>query len=112
MVKLSILAAYSLVVSSKNFRRCFYLVGLFTLAWFKAGLIVTNIQCKPLRKVWGEHAEGGWCIAQKPFNLVMTGVNTVGNLAVLGLALPIVLRLNLSDRKKRLVMLSFGLGVL
>jgi hypothetical protein len=112
MIKLSILAAYDMMVASRNFRRCFYVVGLFTLMWFKAALIVTNIQCKPLCKIWGENPEGGWCIAQKPFHLVMTGANIVGSLAMLGLALPIVLRLKLSDRKKRLVMLAFGLGAM
>ncbi|KAI6780545.1 integral membrane [Emericellopsis cladophorae] len=109
-VKLSILATYNLIVSSRIFRRCSYLVGLTTLLWCIAALIVTNVQCKPLRKLWGAHSDGGWCIAQRPFHLAMTDAHIVGTLTTLGLALPVMLWLNLSDRKKRLLMVAFGLG--
>lgn len=113
-MKLSILAFYLRIFTTKSFRLATYIVMTVIIAFLVTCEFITIFQCTPISFAWkgwkGEmkgHCINIWALAwfTSPFNIVL-------DIVVMALPLPHLLRLNLSRKKKFQVASMFSVGLL
>ncbi|CAJ2506924.1 Uu.00g081100.m01.CDS01 [Anthostomella pinea] len=108
-VKVGILLFYWRVFHTKGFR-----IGAMAVGALSAGIFLSNffsflLQCTPVSKFW-DHEVEGTCIDQNTFYLASAIINVLGDVAVLGLPLPVVWKLHTSKSKKWSLSFLFLLG--
>ncbi|KAL4816045.1 hypothetical protein BDW67DRAFT_175825 [Aspergillus spinulosporus] len=108
-VKWSILALYVTIFPQKNFQYWVYFLCVINCLNAIAIVLVSCLQCRPLEALWNQ-AAGGTCIDFSIFSLFNTSFNLVLDVAILLSPIKLVMNLNLSQRKKILLALNFGLG--
>jgi hypothetical protein len=108
-VKWSILALYIAIFPQKNFQYWVYFLCLINCLNAVAIVLVSCLQCRPLEALWNQAAVGT-CIDFSIFSLFNTSFNLVLDVAILISPIKLVINLNLSQRKKILLALNFGLG--
>ncbi|KAL1954763.1 hypothetical protein VTO42DRAFT_763 [Malbranchea cinnamomea] len=108
-VKCSILALYIAIFPQQIF--CYWVCFLFVVNALNAVAIVlvSCLQCRPLEALWNPEA-GGTCIDFSNFGLFNTSFKFVMDLTIFVSPLRLVMKLNLSNRKKFLLAVTFALG--
>lgn len=78
--------------------------------WSISSVIVSIAQCLPIQFGWDPSIPGGFCINYGLLVLVAGIINVVTDFVILGLPIPMILRLWISKRKKRLLLFTFAAG--
>ncbi|KAJ5109164.1 hypothetical protein N7456_005839 [Penicillium angulare] len=109
LVKWSILALYVSIFPQKIFRLWSHFVAVVNILNALAIVLVGCLQCRPLEALW-DSSISGTCIDFGNFSLFNTCFNLVLDLVILVSPLGLVMKLNMSRRKRVLLGLNFALG--
>ena len=110
--KLSVLATYErLFFVFGWFRHAATAVKLILFPWFTAGLFVTIFQCEPVVFVW-DYGRGGTYLDKIKIFQAITVSNAVTDLIILGLPIFPVMSMQISTRRRWLLLGTFLLGLL
>ncbi len=110
-IKLSALSLYlRLFSANKRFKLTVYVAMGIVVATALAFLLVTCLQCIPLRILWQLDFQNGHCINIPRMAFIGVIVNALTDVLVLCLPLPLIWRLHLPLRKKIGVTLIFASG--
>ncbi len=88
---------------------CYILGGVVT-AWWVAVVIVTSLQCRPIRRLWTPSITEGVCINTCAFIIGNAVPNIITDAAILSLPVHEVRKLNLRTLQKAAVTGMFLLG--
>lgn len=99
---------------SGDFHKCVYVVMAVSLSYGFAYIIVVTFQCLPVSYSWtrwdGEHS--GTCINVNTATWAASAINIFIDLTIIILPMPMLIRMNLSLRKKVQVVAMFSVGLL
>ncbi|KAJ3474935.1 hypothetical protein NLG97_g9637 [Lecanicillium saksenae] len=108
-LRISIVCFYRRIFVTQTFQRAsaaiMWLLGL----WGAAIFLVCALQCRPLRGYWDKRVDAK-CIDGNQFFIVNQIFNVIMDFVLLGLPLPIILRLNRSWRERIALAGVFALG--
>lgn len=114
-VKFSVLLFQYRIFPILTFRRILLFVGAFVIAFEIASTLVFIFQCVPVADFWirlgGGLRGGSKCIQFKKYLLVQGAINTVTDLAILLLPLPLLWRLRASTLQKWVLIGIFFSGL-
>ncbi|XXH02501.1 hypothetical protein Hte_008877 [Hypoxylon texense] len=109
-IKLSILSLYARIFPVPRFHWYLRAVTVFLVAWALQGVFVTIFQCTPIEYGWNRELAGGFCI-NYGINVLVSGIaNIVTDFVILCIPIPLVLKLQATAQKKRLLIFIFALG--
>jgi hypothetical protein len=108
-IKGSVLALYGSIFPSRSFHVALWITAVFTLGWTLTSSLGAILQCVPVAKIHDPSLDG-FCIHYGVLSLVVGVLNIVTDFLILGLPVPLVLRLNASTEKKRVILLTFAAG--
>ena len=110
LTKASILLLYRRIFTMLDpvFRWSLYIIFVLLFAWANAGFFTTVFQCWPVYVAWTRR--GGHCIALQPSLIGLATINTILNLSVLILPVPMIWNLQISLRRKIGLCAIFILG--
>ncbi|KAI0010871.1 hypothetical protein F4779DRAFT_575771 [Xylariaceae sp. FL0662B] len=109
-IKLSILCLYGAIFPVPHFHWYLRAVGTFMIAWTLQGTFVTIFQCTPIEYGWNRDIPGGFCINYGVMVLVAGICNIITDFVILLMPIPLVLKLQVSKQKKRIIIFTFALG--
>ena len=116
-IKLSVLDLYDQLFERKHQKgkgrlrkACMVMMGVVT-AHFLACFFTTVFTCNPVNKNWDPNVPGG-CMDSRKRMIATAGINLVIDMVIAALPIPEVWRLHLNVRRKVLLCLVFGTGVL
>ncbi|RYP41490.1 hypothetical protein DL767_000995 [Monosporascus sp. MG133] len=109
-IKLSILSLYARIFPSRRFRWYLWGIAAFMVAWALQGSFVTVFQCTPIEYGWNRELPGGRCINYGLSVLISGIANIITDFVILCAPIPLVLRLQVTPQKKRLLIFTFALG--
>ncbi|KAJ8117815.1 hypothetical protein OPT61_g1079 [Boeremia exigua] len=112
--KISILCFYLRVFPDKHFRRIIYAVMGLSVAYTVAFFFATTFQCIPVSYAWNQWdgLHRGMCNNIHLQGWIAAGINIVLDAIVMVLPLKHLAELNMSFRKKALVMAMFSVGII
>ena len=112
--KISILCFLLRVFPGKEFRRLVYIAMFLCAGYGLAFVFATIFQCSPVPYAWIQLEDplGGKCNNIHLQGWTSAGFNIALDLLVLGLPLPNLYRLQMSIKKKVMIMFMFSLGIL
>ncbi|KAF4626140.1 hypothetical protein G7Y89_g12023 [Cudoniella acicularis] len=102
LTKLSILFLYNRIFPQRWFNRTLVILGGFIIAYSLAQVFGDIFQCIPISSIWGETAPN-YCINYPLLIIVIGVVNTITDIIILGLPMPLLWRLQLSTARKQLL---------
>lgn len=114
LTKISILLFYLRIFPRRGFKYGVYTLLVANIMYLIAFELVSIWQCQPLRGAW-KRWDGEFRCKCNNINLqgwTSASINILFDLCILGLPLPEIYRLSLSNKKKFQVMLMFCLGIL
>ena len=110
-IKPSILLMYRRIFSiDDSFRRQSFLLGAVVVAFWTASTIVSIMACIPVQYSWTSMGDPRYCYNYNIFWMVSGAVEVLIDTAILALPVRMVLRLQLSLKRKISIMLIFLLG--
>ncbi|KAL7948446.1 hypothetical protein V8C42DRAFT_314482 [Trichoderma barbatum] len=109
-IKFSILSMYHSIFPQKNFHYCLIAVGVFMALWAISCAFVAIFQCTPIAYGWNPTIPGGYCVNYGALVLVAGICNIITDFIILAMPIPLVLKLNLSPQRKRMVIFTFAMG--
>ncbi|KAH6605229.1 integral membrane [Trichoderma cornu-damae] len=109
-LKFSILSLYHSIFPQKRFHYCLAAVAVFMVLWAVTCAFVAIFQCTPIAYGWDPTIAGGFCINYGALVLVAGILNIITDFVILAMPIPLVLKLNLSPQRKRMVILTFAMG--
>ncbi|KAI5236344.1 hypothetical protein E4T42_09492 [Aureobasidium subglaciale] len=109
-IKFSILMMYRRLFPIQNFRWRWWVVTLFTFGYSIGGILATVFSCTPIHAAWDITVSDRRCINTGAFYIANGVLNSISDLMILFLALPIVWGLALRKRDKLTLCSLFGLG--
>lgn len=109
-LKFSILSMYHAIFPQKRFHYCLWAVAIFMACWAISCAFVAIFQCTPIAFGWDPSIAGGTCVNYGALVLVAGICNIVTDFIVLAMPIPLVLKLNLSTQRKRMVIFTFAMG--
>ncbi|KAG9527164.1 hypothetical protein KCV07_g440, partial [Aureobasidium melanogenum] len=109
-IKFSILMMYRRLFPIQNFRWRWWAVTLFTFGYSIGGILATVFSCTPIHAAWDITVSDRHCINTGAFYIANGVLNSISDLMILFLALPIVWGLALKKRDKLTLCALFGLG--
>ena len=111
MIKTSILVQYLRIFAARNWR---------IAAWTLMGLIwaggltfvfISAFSCTPVKKFWdADDSVDGHCIVTQPLWYSYAGFQLLTDFAVLGLPIPVLVKLQIPKRQKYTLIFVFLLG--
>ncbi|KAM3074220.1 hypothetical protein ACMFMF_006241 [Clarireedia jacksonii] len=111
-VKLSILAFYNRIFGVyRAYRRWIYVLAISQTIFFITICIFQGLQCRPLSKFW-DYSMPGTCFDEGKIILVVELPNSLGDFAMVILAMIMIRNRQLPTSMKRRLRILFGLGVL
>lgn len=110
-VKVTFLLQYYRLLTSRRLHLVYTAAIFIVGGWCLAQVLITVFICQPLRKFWDPRVEGT-CIAPRNQDYISVGGNTVTDVAVLVLAIPVVRHLSLTRAQKLPMFAVFALGLL
>ena len=108
-LKCSILTLYGSIFPSKTFRLYLWIVAIFIAAWTLTSFLGAVAQCVPVAKAY-DATLNGYCINYGELSLVVTICNVITDLIILAMPIPLVMKLNTSIEKKRVIIITFAAG--
>ncbi|RYP25741.1 hypothetical protein DL767_008294 [Monosporascus sp. MG133] len=109
-IKFSILRLYGAIFTSRPFYLCLWAVAAFVAGWLISSAIVSIFQCTPIQYAWNPTIDGGFCINYGLLVLIAGVFNIVTDFTILGMPIPMILRLQISRQKKYLLIFTFAMG--
>ncbi|KAL8664813.1 MAG: hypothetical protein Q9168_007835, partial [Polycauliona sp. 1 TL-2023] len=106
--KISILLFYLRLNPSRSFRRGTIAVIAITTAYMIAAVIAQLLPCKPVRKFWNPSTPGT-CLNTNPLYLTNSIINTLIDVLVLILPIPMIVNLQVNTRTKLVLAAIFSL---
>lgn len=107
--KLSILFLYKRIFPQPWFNRTLMGLGAFIIAYSIAQIFGDIFQCIPVSSLWGATV-AKHCIDYPKLIISMGVVNTITDIVMLALPIPLLWNLNLSLARKRLLTALFLMG--
>lgn len=110
-VKSSILVLYVRLFRTQTFKRVAFVVWLYTLGWAISAFFSNVFQCTPVSFFWDKE-QPGHCIPNALITIGMTNgvLSFVGDLIILCLPIPMILKLQIDKRRKIALVGMFMLG--
>ncbi len=108
---ISILLLYMRIFPTTNFKIAVFVNIGYTIAWAVSTWIINLTVCTPLAYYFDKTVPGT-CRKQAISGTVSGGLSLLGDICILVLPLPMVLRLKINVRKKIAVCCIFLLGIL
>ena len=110
LTKASILLLYRRIFTlhTRWFRLSYYAIWVLLICWAFAGFFTTTFQCWPIHVAW-THV-GGHCMDMKASLAALAVINTVHNLLILILPIPLIWQLQISMNKRIGICFIFALG--
>lgn len=109
-LKFSILSMYGSIFPQRKFHYCLWAVAAFMTCWAISCAFVAIFQCTPIAFGWDPSIVGGTCVNYGALVLVAGICNIITDFVVLAMPIPLVLKLNLSTQRKRMVIFTFAMG--
>lgn len=109
-IKISILTLYGDIFSSRRFHYCLWTTAAVISAWALSCAFTAIFQCTPIAFNWDRSIEGGYCVKYAISLLVAGIINIITDFVILGLPIPMILRLRISKQKKWLLCFTFAAG--
>ncbi|KAL7800067.1 hypothetical protein V8C37DRAFT_3685 [Trichoderma ceciliae] len=109
-IKFSILSMYHSIFPQKRFHYCLAAVAVFMALWAISCAFVAIFQCTPIAFGWDPTIPGGFCVNYGALVLVAGICNIITDFVILAMPIPLVLKLNLSPQRKRMVIFIFAMG--
>lgn len=109
VIKMSILSLYGRIFPQERFNSILLVLGAFVIAYSLATVFADIFQCVPISSLW-DATEPTFCM-NYPALIISTGVvNTVTDIIMLSLPMPLLWKLQLSTTKKKLITGLFLMG--
>ncbi|KAH0386879.1 hypothetical protein KCU92_g2262, partial [Aureobasidium melanogenum] len=108
-IKVAIMLLYRRLFPIQNFLWRWWAVFLFAVGYSVAGILTEIFDCTPVHFQWDIFAEGK-CINRPAFYIANAVCNSVSDLLILALPIPVVWNLALTRRKKITLSLVFAMG--
>ncbi|KAI0532438.1 hypothetical protein GGR58DRAFT_490195 [Xylaria digitata] len=111
-LKLSILSLYGSIFPVRRFHYWLWAVGALVSAWGIESTFASIFQCTPVsyRNYQKYSGISGHCIDYALFSLVTSIINTITDLVILLMPMPLVWKLRMPRREKWLVFATFAVG--
>ncbi|KAI9885413.1 MAG: hypothetical protein M1823_002797 [Watsoniomyces obsoletus] len=109
VIKLSFVLLYIRIFGHTPYRRPFVWIGVFVVVQTIAFEISLGLQCRPLRKAWNPSVPGT-CVSLHAIAMAFAGFNLLGDVLLLVAPIPIVWRLQASQKRRMAVIGIFMLG--
>ncbi|KAI1258798.1 hypothetical protein F5Y18DRAFT_412152 [Xylariaceae sp. FL1019] len=109
-IKFSILTLYGTIFPSRPFHYCLWTVASVVGAWAISLSFVAIFQCTPIAYGWDIAVTGGYCLNYGLAVLIAGVVNIITDFTILLMPIPLILKLHVNKRKKRLLIFTFCLG--
>lgn len=120
LVKIAILIFYRRIFTGNQrwFRWAFWIMITYSVLWGIATLIIVLVQCVPVPFFWNraylfyelDPPDKGSCLQTRPSQVPSALLNCIGDLMLLLLPFPVLLRLQMNLGRKLELMFIFGLG--
>ena len=111
LAKVSILALYASVFTTRKFRLAKDILLIISLTWCIAMTFVSVVQCVPLTDAWNPlRLTEGHCVLFGLYTLFEEVTNVVLNIIVLVLPIFVIRKLQLPARQRWMLSLLFLLG--
>ncbi|KAM3423899.1 hypothetical protein BST61_g1294 [Cercospora zeina] len=112
IIKISMLLTYLRIFQAKQFRWLVFGALGFNGAYLITFLLITMLQCRPLNLAWLRWLKEypGTCNNINAQSWAAAALNILLDVVVVGLPIPMLLKMDLNIRKKALVILMFGVG--
>jgi hypothetical protein len=111
--QLSICAFYLRIMTSKNMRILVYVLTGLVVCFGMGNIFSMMLQCQPVSFFWtgwrGDNP-GKCTVDVKLFGFIRGGIEIVLDLVILALPLPMLLRLQMTSRKKFQIVSMFCVG--
>ncbi|KAI0455275.1 hypothetical protein F5B21DRAFT_503577 [Xylaria acuta] len=83
--------------------------AVFILGWMLTSSLGAILQCIPIAKAY-DNLLDGYCIHYGTLSLIVGILNVITDFVILALPIPLVLKLNTSAEKKRVIIITFAAG--
>ena len=93
--KISMLFLYRRIFPSRRFNILLYVVGVVTILWWLASLLLIIFTCRPVQFFWDKTIPGGHCANDFIVLYGVAGPNILTDVAVLVMPLPILWKLQM-----------------
>ncbi|KAI3400055.1 hypothetical protein diail_4593 [Diaporthe ilicicola] len=108
-LKLSLLSLYAAIFPQKKFHYLLLGVAVFIVGWSLTTFFGAILQCVPVEKAYIASLPG-YCISYTRLSLTITVCNVVTDFVIIALPIPIVLKLNTTQKKKIAIIATFAAG--
>ncbi|KAI1424480.1 hypothetical protein F5Y12DRAFT_797059 [Xylaria sp. FL1777] len=108
-IKFSILALYFKTFPIQKFRYCVWGVAVFVVGWGMSGSVVAIFQCTSIDYVWRPDARE-FCINFSLRNLISGTINSVTDILIMVMVIPLIWNKQVLEREKWLVLSTFAAG--
>ncbi|KAI1334249.1 hypothetical protein F5Y15DRAFT_402454 [Xylariaceae sp. FL0016] len=108
-LKFSILSLYGSIFPSRTFHRYLWGLVVFITGWMLTSSLGAFIQCVPVAKAYDDSLDG-YCIHYGKLSLVVGICNVITDFIIVAMPFPLVLKLNTSSEKKRIILITFAAG--
>ncbi|KAJ0124360.1 hypothetical protein J7T55_005698 [Diaporthe amygdali] len=108
-LKLSLLSLYAAIFPQKNFRYLLWGVAVFIIGWSLTTFFGSILQCVPVEKAYIASLSG-YCISYPKLSLTITVCNVITDFVIILLPIPLVLKLNTTQKKKLAIIATFTAG--
>ena len=110
--KISILLLYRRIFTTQNpsFKWALYTTFALLVAWAITGFFTTVFQCAPVQEQWEKIIVGGRCINWTAALTALAVINTVLNVSILVLPIPMIWGLQMPLRRKLAIIGIFVIG--
>ena len=108
--KISLLLLYCRIVPQKSLQSGIYLVMTVVIGYSFALVFALIFSCRPIAKAWDASISTGTCINRPAVYYATAIVNIVTDLAILGIPIPVVWKLQMPTQQKIGLILMFTVG--
>lgn len=111
VIKFSILLHYRRLFPGKKFRNVLWAIAGFLIIFTVARMLSLLTQCTPIAALWNRRAHSNaHCNDFGPALIVFAVVNTISDIAILILPMPILWHLHVDKTRRKQLIGVFGLG--
>ncbi|KAI0010038.1 hypothetical protein F4779DRAFT_579779 [Xylariaceae sp. FL0662B] len=110
LAKASILTMYYRIFPTGFMKKGCSILGAMVLSWWIAVIIVSFVQCRPMKKIWNPQMEGGTCLDTNSYFLGNSIPNIITDMLILSLPSYQVWNLQMRPAQKAAVGGIFLLG--
>ncbi|ROV94745.1 hypothetical protein VMCG_08895 [Cytospora schulzeri] len=112
-VKTSLIMFYVRIFPTRAIRIAGWGIWIYTLLLLIGVWFATLFECRPIAYFWNKTTEGGRCIANPLVTIGLTAavLSCIGDIFIFAMPIPVVLGLNINNRKKAALAGIFAVGL-